>query len=33
MTEMPEAAPGFRLTVARDRDRPNHYFAIAEFPS
>jgi hypothetical protein len=33
MTEMPEAPPGFRLTVTRDRDRPNRYFAIAEFPS
>ena len=31
--EMPEAPPGFRLTVTRDRDRPNRYLTIIEFPS
>ncbi len=29
-TEMP---PGFRMTVTRDRDNPNRYFTIVEFPS
>jgi len=31
--EMPEAPPGFRLNVTRDRDRPNRFFTIVEFPS
>ncbi len=30
---MPEPVPGFRLVVTQDRDRPNHYFTIVEFPS
>jgi hypothetical protein len=25
--------PGFRLAVTHDRDNPNHYFTIVEFPS
>ena len=33
MAEMPEAPPGFRLHITRDRDRPNRYFTIVEFPS
>jgi hypothetical protein len=33
MAERPEAPPGFRLHVTRDRDRPNRYFTIVEFPS
>lgn len=33
MAEMPESPPGFRLAVTRDRDRPNRYFTIVEFPS
>ncbi len=28
-----KAAAGFRLVVTQDRDRPNHYFTIVEFPS
>jgi hypothetical protein len=33
MTEMPEPAPGFRFVATQDRDRPNRYFSIIEFPS
>jgi hypothetical protein len=33
MAEMPEPPPGFRLVVTQDRDRPNRYFTIIEFPS
>jgi hypothetical protein len=33
MAQMPEAPPGFRLVVTRDRDRPNRYVTIVEFPS
>jgi hypothetical protein len=33
MAEMPEAPPDFRLNVTRDRDNPNRYFTIVEFPS
>jgi hypothetical protein len=33
MADMPPAPPGFRLTVTRDRDKPNHFFTIVEFPS
>jgi hypothetical protein len=33
MADMPEAPPGFRLHVTRDRDNPNRYFTIVEFPS
>ncbi len=33
MGEMPEPEAGFRLVVTQDRDRPNHYFTIVEFPS
>jgi hypothetical protein len=33
MGEAPETPPGFRLIVTRDRDRPNRYFTIIEFPS
>jgi hypothetical protein len=29
-SEMPQ---GFRMAVTRDRDRPNRYFTIVEFPS
>lgn len=32
-SEMPSAPEGFRLTVTRDRDKPNRYFTIVEFPS
>jgi hypothetical protein len=28
-----EPPPGFRVTTTRDRDRPNRYFTIVEFPS
>lgn len=31
--EMPAAPEGFRVTVTRDRDNPNRYFTIVEFPS
>jgi quinol monooxygenase YgiN len=31
--EMGPPPPGFRLAVTRDRDNPNRYFTIAEFPS
>lgn len=31
--DMPPAPPGFRLNVTRDRDQPNRYFTIVEFPS
>jgi hypothetical protein len=33
MAEMPEPPAGFRLVVTQDRDRPNRYFTIIEFPS
>ncbi len=33
MAEMPEPPAGFRLVVTQDRDRPNGYFTIIEFPS
>jgi hypothetical protein len=33
MAEAPAAAQGFRVTLAQDRDRPNRYFTIVEFPS
>jgi hypothetical protein len=33
MAQMPEAPPGFRLVVTRDRDQPNRYLTIVEFPS
>lgn len=32
-SEMPEAPEGFRVTVTQDRDNPNRYFTIVEFPS
>src|SRR5262245_5275439 len=32
-SEMPDAPDGFRVTVTRDRDNPNRYFTIVEFPS
>ena len=32
MAEMPEPPAGFRLVVTQDRDRPNRYFTIIEFP-
>src|SRR5690242_13927170 len=31
--EMGEAPPGFRLLVTQDRDNPNRYLTIVEFPS
>ena len=31
--EMGDPPPGFRLVVTRDRDRPDHYVTIVEFPS
>jgi quinol monooxygenase YgiN len=33
MTEMGDPPPGFRLTVTQDRERPNHFVTIVEFPS
>jgi hypothetical protein len=33
MAQAPDAPPGFRVVVTKDRDRPNHYFTIVEFPS
>jgi hypothetical protein len=33
MGEMPEPQPGFRLVTTQDRDRPNRFFTIIEFPS
>lgn len=30
---MGDAPPGFRVVATRDRDRPNRYFTIVEFPS
>src|SRR5262249_6413955 len=33
MAQMPEPPAGFRLVVTQDRDRPNRYFTIVEFPS
>lgn len=32
-SEMPETPEGFRVTITRDRDHPNRYFMIVEFPS
>jgi quinol monooxygenase YgiN len=32
-SEMSETPEGFRVTVTRDRDNPNRYFTIVEFPS
>jgi hypothetical protein len=32
MAQMPEAPPGFQITVTRNRDWPNRYLASAEFP-
>ena len=31
--EMGEPPPGFRLTITQDRDQPNRYVTIIEFPS
>jgi quinol monooxygenase YgiN len=31
--EMGDPPPGFRLVVTRDRDQPNRYVTIVEFPS
>lgn len=31
--EMGDPPPGFRLTVTQDRDQPNRYVTIVEFPS
>jgi hypothetical protein len=31
--EMGEPPPGFRLTISQDRDRPNRFVTIVEFPS
>ena len=33
IAQMPQAQPEFRLVVTRDRDRPNRYVTIVEFPS
>jgi hypothetical protein len=33
MAEAPDPGPGFRFVLTQDRDRPNRYFAIMEFPS
>ena len=32
-SEMPDAPEGFRVTITRDRENPNRYFTIVEFPS
>jgi hypothetical protein len=32
-SEMTAAPEGFRVTVTRDRDNPDRYFTIVEFPS
>jgi hypothetical protein len=32
-TEMGDPPPDFRLVVTRDRDRPNRFVTIVEFPS
>jgi hypothetical protein len=31
--EMGDPPPGFRLTITQDRDNPNRYVTIVEFPS
>ena len=31
--EMGDPLPGFRLTITQDRDQPNRYVTIVEFPS
>jgi hypothetical protein len=31
--ELGDAPPGFRLVVTQDRDQPNRYVTIVEFPS
>jgi hypothetical protein len=31
--EMGDPPPGFRLTITQDRDRPNRFMTIVEFPS
>jgi len=31
--QMGDPPPGFRLAVTQDRDRPNRYVTIVEFPS
>ncbi len=33
MAQMPEPPAGFRLVVTQDRDHPNRYFTIIDFPS
>jgi quinol monooxygenase YgiN len=33
MAEMVDPPPGFRLTVTQDRERPNRFVTIVEFPS
>jgi quinol monooxygenase YgiN len=33
MAEMGDTPPGFRLTITQDRDNPNRYVTIVEFPS
>ena len=32
-SELGDPPPGFRLVVTRDRDRPNRFVSIVEFPS
>ena len=32
-SERADVPEGFRVTVTRDRDNPNRYFTIVEFPS
>jgi hypothetical protein len=32
-SQMPEVPEGFRLSATKDRDNPNRYFNIVEFPS
>jgi hypothetical protein len=33
MAQMGEAPPGFRLTITQDRDNPESFVTIVEFPS
>jgi hypothetical protein len=33
IAEMGDPPPGFRLTITQDRDNPNRYVTIVEFPS
>jgi hypothetical protein len=33
MRDMEAMPPGFHITVTQDKDRPNHFFTIVEFPS